>query len=128
VEHFNRWQKAYPALTDRQAQVLATAKELVASEKTFTTALSPELRQRLADLREAAIQEFGRDKAAALLATLGSAVKAENGEMLPECTCTVWSDYCTNETVCIGLNCERSDRGCGTAWLEPCNGRCYNQK
>ena len=135
LEHLTRHVEQSPELNERQLAAVDSARELLATGTVFgdTDGASPATRQRLAEVKQSAIDAFGVDKARLLLTVLGPADFAPAGD----CNCCTWDDWCTGGYVCrvccdsnrgcaCGSNCccAVTVRGCGSLWAASCNGIC----
>ncbi|WP_147268023.1 bacteriocin fulvocin C-related protein [Spongiactinospora rosea] len=129
VSHLREYRAAHPALTAAKNTVLEDAINVAAQEPVFAAGADPALDARLAGLRRAAIEAFGREEARALLATLGPA-----GPVSPPgsatCGCSTQDDWCATGSSCRGCAncsycaCTCTASGCGTLWRYRCNGNC----
>lgn len=121
TEHIENYRAKAAHLTPGQRDVIERALRLVRSESTFSG--DGAVRPRLRDLKRAGIREFGHDEAYALLAVLGRATPRTALRDDYDCECN------TTDVWCGGGSCKPSCNevpNCGTAWMEPCNGKCYD--
>lgn len=121
IAHFDRYQASHPNLTASQSKLLTQARRVAADPGGWT-------KERLAELRESAVAAFGLAEAGAILATLGTDPERSSPQGLPGCGCCIWDVYCGGGS-CVGTippNCRESSSGCGTLWMSPCNGLCYD--
>ncbi|MFI0420593.1 bacteriocin fulvocin C-related protein [Spongiactinospora sp. 9N601] len=129
VAHLREYRAAHPAPTAAQSAVLEDAMSAAAQESVFAAGEDPALDARLAALRQAATEAFGRDEARALLATLGPADPVGPPEAAT-CGCSTLDDWCATGSTCRGCaNCSScyctcTASGCGTLWRYCCNGNC----
>lgn len=81
---------------------------------------------KLEPIRVGAIELFGKADAKAIFATMGggSDVKAIKASLaFSDCSCSLEQQYCDN--FCTNLiQCVYSEFGCGTFFVNPCNGHC----
>lgn len=81
-------------------------------------------------LAAAANNAFGKDQAASMIATLGPSETQTASRVTPNtpsCTCAAASDWCNNNTRCVGLVTACNHHGgCGSFWSYTCDGLCYN--
>lgn len=132
VDHLNAYRGGHPDLSAAQNKVVDDAVAVAATQAVFGQTRGPDVTRRLQDVRQAAIEAFGRNEAAALLATLGPAQDVPPDDPEPRvrgCTCSTADDWCTNATHCEDKPeedwCQEND-GCGNLWLEDCVGLCVN--
>lgn len=125
TQHVNRYRDSHPGLSTAQIRVIDDIVAVATDPSTF----EPNGRQDqiLRPLRESVMQAFGHDEARALVATLGTEDEAIGTAVAPDCDCnTKEANYCPVTGVCIHRrhNCVESTFGCGTFWLNRCNGGC----
>jgi hypothetical protein len=121
TEHLRRYAAARPPLSPQQLQVIERAEQVLGDEATFA-GRSAAVDGRLGELRDAAIEAFGREEARRLIATLGPDERGVD-PALADCECSTVSDYCWYHCSQAD-NCNWTSSGCGTAWQYPCNGIC----
>jgi hypothetical protein len=123
-DHLRTYHARRASMTDDQRAVLDRAIELADKESLFSGALEDGLRRELDTLGERAVAAFGKEEARAMLATLGPAVREEDGS----CDCNTndtWGcDSCLSVGPCATSWCTCTGSGCGWFWSKPCNGRC----
>jgi hypothetical protein len=131
IAHLRDYATSHPGLTARQRTALDQAVALVATTALFAPGgRSADLRRRADHVAEDVRQVFGNDEAVALVATLGPAESADTARPMaaaarPECSCSQGDDWCSRAgTWCDGIDCVRSDSGCGSWWSWPCDGLC----
>jgi hypothetical protein len=115
TEHVRRFRAANPNPTAAQAAVLDRVATLAADPATFGGARPDD-----AGLVESAIAAYGKDTAAALLATLGPAAPQSPDEY---CNCSTESDWCGPSAGCLDIGCIQQDH-CGSFWAYKCDGHC----
>lgn len=141
VEQLKRYRSSHPGLTEEQAEVVKQATALFAEPSTFAGEENPsaETHGRLEQLREVAINSFGRGEAYSLIATLG-----RSEVLLGACGCSTKSGWCQSSCIsCCPSSgnrnspctaecassapccCMWNPSGCGTGWDYSCNGLCY---
>lgn len=127
--HLDQFRAARPSLTPEQHRVLDEARALVARHEIWEPAQAGRSADttRLRALRDAAIEAFGKPEAYAAIATLGPAPAARTQTArtgtVDTCPCATTDGWC-GDLHCYPGNCEYRPSGCGTAWVEPCDGTC----
>lgn len=123
-----RYQTRQAGLSAAQRQLLDRAITMVrwvhrAGPSKRTTAA-------LKDLKSAMIGAFGAATAQQLLATLGPVDPRERTASVSvqdTCPCSSWDSWCDAPTTCteyVPPDCSQTSFGCGSALLQPCDGRC----
>jgi len=121
--HIDQFRAARPSLTPDQHKVLDEARSLVTQHETWQPEQT-DRSTRLRTLRNAAIEAFGEPDAYAALATLGPAPRTQTRTGTVEtCPCATNDAWC-GDLHCYPGNCDYRPSGCGTVWVEPCNGTC----
>ncbi|MEV0694754.1 bacteriocin fulvocin C-related protein [Streptomyces sp. NPDC050388] len=123
VEHVRRYRETHLDLTRQQHRVIDSALEVFHDESLFRDSLSAAHEQQLRELKDAAIEAFGKLEARALIATLGTEESTTSSAAY--CDCSQSSDWCWFGD-CSNLACFTypTPGGCGTAGVYPCNGLC----
>ncbi|MFE7853380.1 bacteriocin fulvocin C-related protein [Streptomyces sp. NPDC057403] len=125
TEHLRRYDEARPGLSADQRTVLRRARALAGEPATFEGAPPAELRE----VGEAARAAFGPDEARALLAVLGPSTAVTRSAAAlppPNCGCSIVDGYCGWTDPCVRGGCTTTRTGCGSLWIYPCNGLCYD--
>lgn len=121
-EHIAHYRAQHPNATPKQLQILDDLQAHVSNEATFARGTDT----RADDERRGreVVDAFGREEAAALVATLGPVEPADpKRELSVTCECSTSSDYCWHE--CSQLpSCEVEFEGCGWLHNYTCNGMC----
>ncbi|MEV0242331.1 bacteriocin fulvocin C-related protein [Streptomyces sp. NPDC050674] len=118
-EHLRRFGAARPELSAAQRRVLDRALAVASDPATFEGEPPAEV----AKLGEAARDAFGPAEARAMLAVLGPAPQAAPP---PNCECNRIDVYCGWDGDCIDNGCRHTSMGCGSLYIYPCNGLCFN--
>ncbi|GAB3419989.1 hypothetical protein GCM10027569_47680 [Flindersiella endophytica] len=131
VEHLRRYGADYPGLSAKQAGVLDRARAVAGRVSMFEPGDRSEALAQARDVRQAAIDAFGKDEARRILATLGpadrSGVAGGVRPQVADCECSEQSDWCApdfNCTDCSWNCCDESSWGCGDYYAYPCDGIC----
>ena len=125
TERINSYKQANGAtLTPEQNNVLTLALDIVSSQD----------RSRLAGLRDAAKAAFTKDDAIFILSGVSptskndAVTKRNLLRRAKDCNCSTDDNYCNDSQYCQynSGNCN-FNAGCGTLWLEECDGRCVKK-
>ncbi|MCP3104283.1 bacteriocin fulvocin C-related protein [Myxococcus sp. K15C18031901] len=123
-QHFEHYLAAHPGLDEAQTEfiqelIALAAPSLFAKVATQANQKGPDFSKQ----KEAAVKLFGTTEATLLLATLGPQEKLAGNKA--NCTCNTIDDWCVTPTLCTrGTTCTIVLTGCGSVWLQPCNGDC----
>jgi hypothetical protein len=124
--HLDQFRAARPSLTPKQHKVLDDARALVAQHEIWEPERAADT-TRLSALRTAAIEAFSEPEAYAAIATLGPAPAARTQRATTgttdTCPCATTDGWC-GDLHCYPGNCDYRPSGCGTVWVEPCDGTC----
>ncbi|MFD5074286.1 bacteriocin fulvocin C-related protein [Streptomyces sp. NPDC058371] len=120
AEHLRRFKSSRPELTAAQHRVVDRALDLAADPATFEGEPPAEL----TELGRTARETFGVDEARAMLAVLGPA--ADAWAPAPNCECNKVDVYCGWSGDCVDDGCHHTSTGCGSLYIYPCNGLCYD--
>ncbi|MBF6175168.1 bacteriocin fulvocin C-related protein [Nocardia blacklockiae] len=121
TDHLAHFRSTHTDFTPAQREVLDRAAELLGKESTFDGHDRAPVRARLGDLKKAAIDAFGPDRAYAAIGILGPATREIAANT---CPCATTDGWCGDQHCYPASDCEFTRSGCGTAWVEPCDGRC----
>ncbi|TCC23202.1 bacteriocin fulvocin C-related protein [Kribbella sindirgiensis] len=127
--HLDQFRAARPSLTPEQHKVLDEARALVTRHEIWEPeqAGRSAVTARLRALRNAAIEAFSKPEAYAAIATLGPApaslTQTARTGTADTCPCATTDAWC-GDLHCYPGNCDYRPSGCGTAWVEPCDGTC----
>ncbi|CAM3505683.1 bacteriocin fulvocin C-related protein [Stackebrandtia soli] len=126
VEHLNLYRAGHPTMTPEQDALMDRFIEVARDTTTFS---ATEPSAAVSELRDLAIEAFGKDEAAAILANLGPALSTGiASDVTPNaaCTCSYFSDYCASGRYCTKRykTCSDTSSGCGSYWVYACNGLC----
>ncbi|MEU4491233.1 bacteriocin fulvocin C-related protein [Streptomyces purpurascens] len=120
AEHLRRFGADHPQLSAAQRRVWDRAVAVASDPATFEGEPPAEV----AELGRAAREAFGPDGARAMLAVLGPA--SEAAPPPPNCECNRIDVYCGWDGDCIDNGCRHTSAGCGSLYIYPCNGLCFN--
>lgn len=136
--HMNLYLAEHPNLTEDQRNVILDAIALVAPQLYEVSKDNPEwlanVHAPLQSLRKRASEVFSPSVAAEIFARLGKAdhfnptkqnvLRIRALVTQGECDCSMGSDWCPGDYVCVDEDCQRTSSGCGSLWLYPCDGIC----
>ncbi|MFI7642922.1 bacteriocin fulvocin C-related protein [Nonomuraea sp. NPDC049400] len=120
-EHLESYRHNHAGLTAQQHQAIDQALQVVRDESTFADVGTAAVQKRIEDVKAIVLSAFGRDEAALLIATLGPPVSSTL--LARDCDCSAFDDMCWGSTCYLG-GCTRSYAGCGSFWLQFCDGLC----
>ncbi|WP_227982252.1 bacteriocin fulvocin C-related protein [Nocardia spumae] len=126
TDHIDHVRRQHTHLTAAQRDVLDRASALFGKESTFDRRHRATVADQLGNLKKAAIDAFGLDRAYAAIGMLGPSTRTEMTAKAAgnACPCATNDGWCSDLHCYPATDCEITRGGCGTAWTEPCDGRC----
>lgn len=121
--HLSLYLNQHPELEGAQRDLILAAITL-AGENLFASEAQA-VRGEIAQLTVQVRQVFTPGEAKRVFATLGGLTSTS--ARFEDCSCSTLSDWCSSGYKChmsTGGQCTVTEYGCGTFWLEACNGWC----
>ncbi|MBB5916602.1 hypothetical protein BJY24_005514 [Nocardia transvalensis] len=124
--HIDHFRSQHTDLTAAQREVLDCAADLFGKVSTFDGHDRATVGDQLGNLKKAAIDAFGPARAYAAIGMLGPSTRTEMTAKAAAatCPCATTDGWCGDQHCYPASDCESTRSGCGTAWVEPCDGSC----
>ncbi|MFE1795535.1 bacteriocin fulvocin C-related protein [Streptomyces sp. NPDC059517] len=127
-EHLRTYRVGHAEFTPAESAAFQKVEAAFAKDSMFEDGRTsrPEALRADENMRRELVAAFGEEEAYAIAASLGPSPRLSEptGQtLIPICTCSSQSDWCSGGSWCGSVTCQTTT-GCGTAWQYKCTGIC----